>query len=81
MELLVRDGARRAILIAAWGKFTLTLEDVVRLKMPPMFGDANAMVIVLEGYDQMKLNYLTTGMAASKAFGKLTYVTQLRCFS
>lgn len=48
--------------------------------MPPMFGDANAMVIVLE-YDQMKLNYLTTGMAASKAFGKLTYVTQLWCFS
>lgn len=65
---------------AAWGKFTPTLEDVPQLIMLLLFGEANAMGIVLVVNDQTKLKYLTTPVAAWKS-SESTYATWLRFFN
>lgn len=38
--------------VVAWEDFTWALEDLTRLKIVPLFREANAMGIVLEGDDQ-----------------------------
>lgn len=53
-----------------FGEFNPTLEDVMRLTMLPLFGEANDVAIVLEENDQVKLKHLTATMAASRTFGK-----------
>lgn len=62
LELLVsRWSTESYTFVTVWGKFTLTLEDVASLTMLPLFGEANAMGIILEENDQTKLNYLSHG--------------------
>lgn len=46
--------------------------------MLPLFGEAKAMEIDLEGEDQTKLKYLTVAIAASKTSSKSIYTTWLR---
>lgn len=45
-----------------------------------MFGEANAMGIVLKGGDQVKLKYLTAATTALRSSGKSTYAMLLRFF-
>lgn len=52
-----------------------TLEDIARLTMLPMFGEANDMGIVLEEEDEVKLRYLTSTMIATRTSDKSTYAT------
>lgn len=52
--------------------FSTTLEDVARLTMLSMFGEAIAMGLVLEENDKVKLRYLTSTMTASRTFDKST---------
>lgn len=59
------------------GEFTLVLKDVVTLMMLPMFGETNAMGVVLEVEDEMKLKYLTFSMTASRTSDKSSYATSL----
>lgn len=42
--------------------------------------ETNAMGVVLEGEDEVKLRYLTYTIEASRTFGKLAYTTWLRIF-
>lgn len=53
------------------GEFTLVLQ---------MFGDVNAMGMVLEGQHEVKLPYLTFTMTVLKMYGKSTYTTWIRLF-
>lgn len=48
--------------------------------MLPIFEEANAIWVVLEGDNQTKLKYLTAAMVASKTSDKLIYETWLRLF-
>lgn len=66
--------------MAAYGEFTLTLEDVVRLTMLPMFGEANPVEVILEEEDRVKLNYLTSIMTAWRTTCKFSYATWLNFF-
>lgn len=59
------------------GEFTPTLGDVVRLKLLSMFGKINAMGMVLEEEDEMKLWYVTSAMIASRTYSKSTYLRPL----
>lgn len=68
MELYVHLGC-------SVGEFTRTLEDGSWLTLLLMFGEANAMGIILEGEDQVNLKYLTVAMTSSRLSGKLTYAT------
>lgn len=54
------------------GKFNAILKDVVRMTMLQLFGDDNVMRIVIEGEDQINLEYLTATKAALKTSGKST---------
>lgn len=59
--------------MVAWRKFTLTLEDVARMTLLPIFGKTNVVVlvgVVLEEEDGVKLKYLTFVMIASGTSGK-----------
>lgn len=62
------------------GRVQPSLEDVASLTMLPMFGEANAVGIILEEDDQVKLKFLTIFMTSSRMSGKLTQVTRLRFF-
>lgn len=55
------------------GGVHIYLEDMRRLTMLSMFWDMNAMGVVIEGKDEVKLQYLTFGMTVSKRFGRSTY--------
>lgn len=57
------------------GTSLLVLEEVARLTMLPLFREANAMGIILDGDEQSKLKYLTIAMIALKILGKSTYET------
>lgn len=54
LELLV-SGAWSHILLLLPRGFHLTLEDVARLTQLSLFGEVNAMGVILEGEDQIKL--------------------------
>lgn len=60
--------------------FTTTLEELARLTMLPMFGEATAMGDVLEEKDKVKLRYLTSTMTASRTSSMSTYATWLLFF-
>lgn len=59
--------------VAAWGEFTLTLEDVARLTTLLMFGEVNAIRTVLEEEDDV-LRDLTFAKTPSRMSTKSTYV-------
>lgn len=65
-------------MLDSWEKFIPMFEDVDRLTVLPMF-KANGAMVVLEKDDQVKMKYLTVAMIASRASGKLAYVSWL-CF-
>lgn len=56
--------------VAAWGKFTHILKDVTILTILPMYGEANAVGVILEDDDGVKLKYLTSAMAVSRTSTK-----------
>lgn len=64
--------------MAVWGGgvFNPALEDVERLIMLSLFGKENAIKIVLEEDDLVKLKHLTVTMDTSKTSSKSTYVTR-----
>lgn len=81
LELLIsRWSCKSHKFLVASRKFTSTMEYVARLTMLPVFGVGNAMIVVLEGEDEVKLCYLTPAMITSKASGKCTYDSWLRFF-
>lgn len=59
--------------LATWGEFIPTLEDVASLTMLPLFGEMNAIGIVLKEGDQTKLKHLTIAMATLKTSAKAPY--------
>lgn len=61
--------------MVAWGEFTPFLEDMARLTMLPMFVETNAMGVVLEERDEMKLMYMTSVIITPTMSGKSTYTT------
>lgn len=61
--------------MATYGEFIPIVEDMARLTMLPIFREVNAMPVVLEKEDEMKLRYLTSTMTTLKMFGELTYPT------
>lgn len=63
--------------MASWGN-TQAMEDVARLLVLPMSRDVNAMGVILEGEDEVKLRYLTSPMTASRTSGKSIYATSIR---
>lgn len=59
LKLLVSRWSIKRHFEAARKKFTPTLEYVARLSKLPLYGDVNAVGIILEEDDQVKLKYLT----------------------
>lgn len=53
--------------IAAWGKFGPMLEDVLNLMALAIYGEVNAMGMILEGDDEDKLQWLTAAIGHYKA--------------
>lgn len=53
-----------------------TLEEVSRLTMLPMFGDVNAIEVVLREEDEEKLCCLTSAMTTFKRSDRSTYIVQ-----
>lgn len=56
-----------------WWEFTLNLEDVAWLTLLNMFTEDNAIEIIIEGEDHVKLKYVIVAMTASRSLGKSTY--------
>lgn len=50
--------------ITIWGMFTPILENAVRLTMFPVFGERNAVGVVLKREYQAKLQYLSSTLVA-----------------
>lgn len=55
LELLVsRWSVESHTFVAAWGKLGLTLEEVLNLMALPLYKEANAMGLILEGEEEDK---------------------------
>lgn len=61
-------------------EFTLTLKDVAKLIMLPMFKETNHIRVVLEEKGEMTLKYSSYAMTASKTSGKSSYAIWARFF-
>lgn len=62
------------------GEFGPTLEGVVALTGPPMFGKSFAMNIILDEKDEKRLESLYKAYSGSKTKNKRTYASWLRYF-
>lgn len=70
-----RGGATRAIPSWLHRLSSPQLSKTCRLTMLLIFKEVNAMPVVLEKEDEMKLRYLTSAMTTLQMFGKSTYAT------
>lgn len=66
--------------MAIYEEFTPMLEDVVAITISSLFGDKNAIGIVLKGEDEMTLQLLTIVLSSSKILGKFTSASWIRYF-
>lgn len=66
---------RLTLFLVACRKFFPILVDVAWLTMLSMFGEANAVEMVLKEDEHVKLKYLITIMTTSRTFGKSSYAT------
>lgn len=64
--------------MAGCEEFGPMLEDVATIMRLSLFGERDAMEIVLEGEDEKTLQLLTSAMSSSKTWGNCTY-TEIKC--
>lgn len=61
--------------------FGLSLEDVADLIPSQLFGDAHAMVVILKGEDQKRLEFLNKALSDSRyPASKATYLSWVKLF-